>query len=108
LDAGVPVVADGVFNFDEHVQAFRSYIAARAEKCFEIRLRGDPKVLLQRFVERADPPLVDRLRPSVVAATERSYPPIIDGAASIEIDTTDLSTVDEAAVIELVAGWLVS
>jgi hypothetical protein len=42
------------------------------------------------------------------ALGETAHPPIIDGAASIEIDTTDLSTVDEAAVIELVAGWLVS
>lgn len=106
LDARVPVVADGVFNFDEHIDAFRRFIARRSEECFEIRLRGDPEVLLQRFIDRADPPLVDHLRPSVVAATKRSYPPIIEGAPSVEVDATDLSTVDDAAIVELVARWL--
>ncbi len=106
LDAGVPVVADGVFNFDEHIHAFRSYIEGRSERCFEIRLRGDPDVLLQRFIDRADPPLVDHLRPSVVAATRRSYPPIIEGAPFVEVDVTDLLTVDDATVVDLVAGWL--
>lgn len=106
LDAGVPVVADGVFNFDEHVQAFRTFIRERAEPCFEIRLRGDPDVLLQRFIDRADPPLLEHLRPSVVAATRRSYPPIIEGAPAVDVDSTDLSAVDDAAVVKAVAGWL--
>jgi predicted kinase len=106
LDAGVPVVADGVFNFDEHIHAFRRYIDGRSERCFEIRLRADPDVLLRRFVERADPPLVESLRPSVVAATRRSYPAIIEGAPAVEVDSTDLSAIDDAAVLGMVRQWL--
>ena len=108
LDAGVPVVADGVFNFDEHVEVFRTFIHDRAESCFEIRLSGNPDVLLQRFIERADPPLLEHLRSSVVAATRRSYPAIIEGAPAIQVDTTDLAAVDEAHVLRSVSDWLAS
>ena len=106
LDAGVPVVADGVFNFDEHIHAFRHYIDERSERCFEIRLRADPDVLLRRFIDRADPPLVDSLRSSVVAATRRSYPPIIDGAPAVDVDSTDLSAIDDVGVLAIVRQWL--
>lgn len=106
LDANLNVVADGVFNYDAHVDAFRDFVRDRHVRCFELRLDGDRAALRTRFEQRADPPLTPELEPGLAVALAREYVPVVPGAPSIEVDTSDLSIVDVEAVLQHLRAWM--
>lgn len=104
--AGLPVVADGVFNHRHHVDAFRAFIAARSLDCFELRLTAGVDTLLERYECRGDPPMTEDLRPSVVAAITEPISPVVLGAAGVSCDTTDIGAIDLQAIARTVHAWL--
>lgn len=106
LDAGLAVIADGVFNNDLHVDGFRRFVRERKEQCFELRLTADADTLLRRFEERADPPLTEALMPGLTAALGRSFQPIVPGSPSIALDTTDWTTLKVSEVVASVGQWI--
>lgn len=95
LESGLPVVADGNFNWPHDREGLRSLVAERRLVTFEICLWADGEVLRRRFGERADPPLDDGLRPLFEEAVSRPREPVTTGER-VELDTTEFSALEEA------------
>jgi glucokinase len=91
LDAGTGAVVDSNFNREDQADALRRLVAERRPRCFEICLWGDADVLTQRFIDRADPPLTQDLRPYFETVLHRERRPVLDTAVLVEVDTTDFS-----------------
>ena len=95
-DAGGGVILDGNFNTERHMAPVRDYVAARDLTVAEVCLWGDPAVLRERFIERADPPLTSDLEPYFNQVVQRPREPVLTPTDVIEqLDTTDLGVVDQ-------------
>jgi predicted kinase len=97
LVAGHGVVVDCNFNTPEPGKALRALVRDLGPPCFEICLWGDPDVLRRRFVQRADPPLTEELRPYFERVLSRERRPVLGPPVpTVEFDTTDFSVLERA------------
>jgi predicted kinase len=97
LSARRTVVLDGNFNNAIQAKAVAEFLArVPSVRTFEVCLWGDEEVLRERFIARADPPLTEELRPYFDAVIRRERIPVLPASTPrIEIDTTDLTSVDQ-------------
>lgn len=96
FDAGGAAILDGNFNNPAHGAAVKEMLARRTVTCFEVCLWGEPDELRRRFIERADPPLTDDLRPYFDTVVGRDRVAVLDPPTPVvHIDTTDITAVDE-------------
>lgn len=93
--AAGPVVLDANLHNNRQRQALRGLIERLELDCFEVYLSGEPKTLLRRLEQRADPPVTEELREYVEGVYSGPHAPALEGLASVaQIDTTTFDHFD--------------
>jgi len=94
--ARVVAVLDGNFNTPEHAARLTRFLGEEGVAATEVCVWGDLDVLRQRFIDRADPPLTDDLRPYFEKVLHRPHEAVLaDPSAVRHLDSTDLVAFDD-------------
>lgn len=109
VSAHHPVVADTPFNHAWNRDMFARESAAWSFPMVEVALHGDPAILLERARQRARQPGVHEIKARFSVRPERyeqRYQPVLDPSKVVEVDTTDLDSVDVSRVAAAVDAVL--
>ena len=111
LRAGRSLIVESNFEAQYAVPVFRALIERYSAQPFQVLCRADPAVLQTRYHERATtgqrhPGHLDHLLVDELPGRVSDYDILPIGGESLVIDTTDLATVDYAAVARRISRLL--